>query len=245
LLFLLLACDQPQTGSPGLEPPHERFGDAGPVMRPAAGDSDGKAQNSADAGGEPPLTPSGPAQGMGMPTTPNTPSGNAGNGGEPMMTGTQPPPADVGEEDGGVAAGDTRNPLFVGLWVIEQSAPAEYQATLYELQQGGDLLEHDTFDLNAPPYEGYVTGTVSAAGTTTLRCAFGAHWQSEDARRLRVDSHCTDGIDRAVTLAFPEGDEMTGLVPTIESVAGEPGWMHEDRAWIFRKCKSRELCFPF
>ena len=244
MLFLLLACAQPQTGTPGLEPPHERFGDGGPPGRPASGDSEGNARHPTDAGGVPPVTHD-PAEGMGMPTTPTTPSSNAGNGGAPMMTpGTQPPPVDIGEEDGGVAAGDTRNPLFVGLWVIEQSAPPEYQATLYELQQGGDLLEHDTFDLNPPPYEGYVTGTVAAAGTG-LRCAFGARWQSEDARRLRVDSRCSDGIDRSVMLAFPEGDEMTGLVPAIESVAGEPGWMHEDRAWIFRKCKSRELCFPF
>jgi hypothetical protein len=162
-----------------------------------------------------------------------------------MMPPTTAPSGDsVDDQDGGTDV-DTRNPLFVGLWVIEQGVPTQYQATLYELQAGGDLLEHDTFDFGPPPYEGFVTGTVERAAGD-VRCSFEQRWQADGARELRVDGHCTDMVTRSIVLAFPAGDELQGLAPSIATVAGESeGWVHSGNAWTFRKCKSRELCFPF
>lgn len=246
LLLPLLGCDpiEPHEGTPGLEPPHERFGDGGAVLTP------GGSMQVSDAGrppsGEVTSPTENPTSSAGSGATGMMPSASAGSGGAPAMTPptTGSPNDGLDDNDGGTDA-DTQSPLFVGLWVIEQGGPTEYQATLYELQAGGDLLQHDTFDFAPPPHEGFVTGTVerSAGGA---RCSFEQRWQADAARALRVDANCTDGATRSIVLAFPEGDETQGITPAITSVAGESeGWTHAGSAWTFRKCKSRELCFPF
>jgi hypothetical protein len=248
LLLPLLGCDPiaPHEGTPGLEPPHERFGDGGAVRTP---DDDGMAasQGGSRAPGGAMESPEHPSSNAGNGGTAMMPTASAGSGGATgmMMPTTTGPPSDSADDEDGGTDVDTQSPLFVGLWVIEQGSPAEYQATLYELQAGGDLLQHDTFDFAPPPYEGFVTGTVERAAGD-VRCSFEQRWRADAARALRVDARCTDGVTRSIVLAFPEGDELQGIAPAVASVAGErEGWAHAGHAWTFRKCKSRELCFPF
>lgn len=238
LVLLSAACDdRPQTGSPGLEPPNERRDDAGadsenvtPGVQPPTG---GPARGGA----------SGAPMAMGGAAGSATSAGGSGGASGTMSPPTMMPDGPGGDaEDGGVA--DTHDPLFVGLWVIEQPGLTDYQATLYELRAGGALLTEDTIRISPEPYEGYVTGTVGKPDGS-VRCAFGMQWQSQGDRTLQVESECTDRTSRSVVLRFPEGDERTGIVPEIESVNGEHGWIHDDRAWSFRKCEDRTSCFPF
>jgi len=223
-------CDSPQAGSPGFEPP---------VLLTDAG-VHGLAGN-------------GPIVPVGNPS-PGGAAGSPGNttGGQPRTGGAgaaPPPPAATdgssdADADAGAEAGDTTDPFFVGLWVVDQPAHALYEASLYELVEGGTLSELDTFVSGTPPYMGFTTGSV-AQPTSGVRCNFRGGWRSTGTRVLEVDAQCTDGKARSVELALPDGDPTTALVPTIQAVDGEQGWAHPGPMWSFHRCASRTHCPPF
>jgi hypothetical protein len=229
-LVLACGCEDPQVGSPGLEPPRPRDPDV------------------TDAGAQP-TTPEpmvgGGRGGSGTPTS----GGAAGSTVPPNME--QPDAGDFGNRDAASSepdadAGAPRedNPLFLGLWVVEQPSHALYEATLYELLPSGELVEHDTYLLGAAPYQGYVTGTVANADSS-VRCDFHSRWTSAGARQLELGSECTDAQSRAVQLSFPDGDPATGLVPTVDSVGGESGWAHRYFRWTWRMGPDLNDCMPF
>jgi hypothetical protein len=254
VLAVLAGCNKPSAGSPGLEPPRglgPHGLDAGFGSQPQGSNPGDRATGGAAAMGSAGAAATGPAGGFG-----NSSPGSAGSSASSTDAGIIPgggafwPPASnstPGEElDAGTGSLDpmASDPLFAGFWVVDQPGHALYEATLYELVTGGALIEHETYLLSPPPYDGYVTGTVvqEQAG---IRCTFSSSWTGAGERRLRISSACTDGTPRAVLLAFPAGDEAQGLTPTIESVQGESGWAHPDFAWTWRKCSSRANCPPF
>lgn len=244
MLLASVGCEPRPLEGPGLEPPKGRD-DAG------AADAEGNGrtpvvQRPGDVVGTPggPITQppnSGPTQ-PGVMLPQGGMSGSAAGGMAPTMA----PPADGPDDsdDAGTEPGDTRDPWFTGLWVVEQNAIVDYQATLYELASNGALNERDYVSLRPPPHEGYETGSV-AHPSGTARCTFGERWESEGLRRLRIEGQCSDGMPRTIVLVFPAGDAGDGLVPAIEEVAGEHDWQHPDRPWSFRKCESESPCIPF
>ena len=237
-LVLACGCEPPQVGSPGLEPPRPR--------EPEAGDGGAEQMTPDTTGG-------GGHGGAGAHPTPGGAAGSGPTVPAPGMSASDAgsgQAADAAAPDPGGDGGEPRadNPLFVGWWVVEQPTHALYEATLYELLPEGELVEHDTYLLGGEPYEGYVTGTVANADSS-VRCDFRGPWTSDGARGLQLGSECTDGQERTVQLAFPEGDATTGLIPTVESVGGEDGgedgWAHRDFDWSWRKCANRDDCVPF
>jgi len=229
-LACLLGCEGPRTGTPGLDPPHPTL-DGG-----AAPGNSGAGSGSAQAAGSAAVAGSAGAGGRGS---------QAGSGDSEVMphpdAGSAEPNADDAgaEEDGGTEDTGPGSELFEGLWVVDQPSHALYEATQYELAPGGVLREGDTL---GGPTEDYATGTV---GMGDLSCRFARHWRTLEARVLELDSDCSDGTPRTVVLAFPDGDESTGLRPTVKTVAGEAGWDHLGFDWAWRKCATDGECPPF
>jgi len=176
-----------------------------------------------------------------------------GDGGQNRQGEPQLDAADAGPSDGSVPTplgytgeGD-ENPYWSGLWVVEQPFHALYEATQYELQSGGALVELETRTLGGVAGDDYVTGTVADPDAGT-RCAFADRWTSDNAYRLTLEARCDDGKQRSVVLRFdtaPESDPRQGLLPEIESVEGESGWTHPGPDWQFRKCGDPDECLPF
>jgi hypothetical protein len=248
LLALSAGCNKPSAGSPGLEPPRG--------LTPRGLDGGLEAHNPSSPGPNPAEKDTGGAVAMvGAAGAFGNVTGGAGSRATIMDAGIRAggaffPPASTagtGEElDGGAGSPDPLaiDPRFVGLWVVDQPGHALYEATLYELANGGAFIVHETYLLSSPPYDGYVTGTV-APEQGDLRCALGESWASAGNGQLRTSSTCTDGTPRSVVLAFPDGDETQGLTPTVVSVQGQSGWAHRDFFWSWRKCGSLANCPPF
>jgi hypothetical protein len=249
-LALLASCNKPSTGSPGLEPPRgltPRNLDGGPSLK-GQGTPTGSNPTEQDTGGAAAMGGAGAFGNVTGPSTAGAPA-RATDAGIPAGGAFFPPasnPAVGAEADGGAGSLNplATDPLFVGLWVVDQPGHALYEATLYELVTGGELIVHETYLLSSPPYDGYVTGTVEPE-QGNVRCALGGSWTSAGNRQLRSSSTCTDGTPRSVLLTFPAGDETQGLTPTVVSVQGETGWAHRDFSWSWRKCSSRANCPPF
>jgi hypothetical protein len=172
-----------------------------------------------------------------------------GDGAPTGGTGSTPEPGSsfdaAGDEDAGVEpSGDVGGPqgaaLFQGVWAVEQPSHALYEATVYELREDGELLEHDTV-IWGPPIADFVTGTVRH-DASAVECRFAARWRAVSPREVSMEGQCDDGASREIRLRFPAGDPATGLVPDRVLVDGEEGWAHPGFMWSFRKCAGREGC---
>ena len=126
---------------------------------------------------------------------------------------------------------------FVGHWVIDQPFHALYEATLYDFQASGSLVEVDSLDLGSPDAPA-VTGTVASNGVV---CTFHDRWEV-DAGLLRITVTCSDGRDRVASFGFPADSQ--GFIPAVETVDGEAGWEHPGFGWSWTRCPDPSECWP-
>jgi hypothetical protein len=227
--LVVASCDDgPKTGSPGLEPPR-------PVMPGGTTDPGQGGSGGGDgSGGRTGSTP-GSSSGTGGTNTSTPPP--VGTGGS--MSGT---PSEDPDLDGGSAPVEDTG-MFAGFWVVDQPSHALYEATLYELVADGTVNVGPTELLGAEPWPDFVTGTVAnAAGSA--RCDLAGPWRSSAPRVLQLESTCTDGTPRTVTLTFPNLDPAVGIMPASIEVDGQSGWTHPGFPWAWRKCGSAP-CMPF
>jgi hypothetical protein len=138
------------------------------------------------------------------------------------------------------ASVEQHHPHFVGLWRVDQPTHALYEATLYDFQPDGELIVVKTFTLGG--YEDdYVTGTVARLDVV---CRFGSRWHSLSDQHLIIQGDCLDGVRREIELSLSPVLGTETFDAEIVSVAGESGWTHQDWAWSWARCSSREICLP-
>ena len=141
-----------------------------------------------------------------------------------------------------VDAGPERADRFVGLWMVDQPYHAGYEATFYALSADGQLRVVDSFGVGYGPNPGqFLTGVVAPSFQSSLQCVFGSTWRSAEAKRLFITGDCTDGTGREIELSFESPASQNaapeGATVSLISVGGEPGWLHPDFDWRFKKCR--------
>lgn len=153
-------------------------------------------------------------------------------------------------DDGSAHEHDLR---FIGLWIVEQNSHALYEATLYDLQADGTLLEGPsvpadcTEGLSAHCVTGSVARCTPANGdcADAPSCVFGDEWHSLGSASLVIAGECSDGLPRDIRLALDPSAEgnttFDGAGGTVVSVGGESGWVHDNWDWSFRKCVEDDL----
>ena len=162
--------------------------------------------------------------------------------------------------------------LWHGWWLVDQPSHALYEATYYEFQPGGILVQGDTYvlDTPAPDMEVGTVGKCAELHTETYEdcssngnacetreysycvrhdpiCTFGDRWGSMGERTLLIEGDCSDGIPHVIELEFDaEADLQNGqwLVPQVR-VEGEP-WEHNWWDWAWHRCTGTlEECPPY
>jgi hypothetical protein len=117
---------------------------------------------------------------------------------------------------------------FSGQWLVDQPYHAGYEATFYQMHEGGSLtMENSVW--NTEP-----TGTVYNPDSN-LSCRFGDRWHSPNSATLAIAGECDDAIAREIVLGFsadPANDSNDARAFVI-SVDGDPGWYHNQSEWRF------------
>lgn len=137
---------------------------------------------------------------------------------------------------------------FDGWWRIDQPAHAGYEATAYEFQPGGVLVEGDSqsFGSGQVPV-GRVAHCVELSSESQclefgVECLFGTRWQA-DGDVLTINGECSDGHDRDILLTF-QPIESDYMEPHVDVVPGQT-WRHNDSQWRWARCDSQDLCMAF
>lgn len=164
---------------------------------------------------------------------------------------------------------DDLNPIWTGAWLVDQPAHALYEATVYDFQPDGTLVQGESlfFDSGVQAEVGVVGKCVetyteeweecATNGSCETRqythcvnwdpiCTFGDRWGSRDERTLLIEGDCTDGTPHVIELTFPpDADLVEGayLVPERIEVEGEE-WEHNWWEWAWHRCPSPDECLP-
>jgi hypothetical protein len=128
---------------------------------------------------------------------------------------------------------------FVGMWLVDQPTHATYEATFYDLQGSGDLLEVHSIDLGGHlQYLGETGRVTDPSGAVS--CLFGSSWHSRDDATLVILGECSDDFAREIVLGFQADASANagypGATVKIGDVGGEVGWQHAGFEWAFHKC---------
>lgn len=122
---------------------------------------------------------------------------------------------------------------FIGFWMVDEAvARGGYSGAIFELGADGSVARR-----HGVQYSGSIEalGRVdSADGSVT--CHFGGAWRSVGEHLLVIESSCSDGRLRDLTI-----DESAS--GTLVGVDGETGWqMPRPWGWKMKKCVTEDAC---